>query len=166
VATQPLFVHPALIEIAESKLQEAKKAGALTDFRVLACGDDLELIMSHKKGCDNGEVHGLAWETFEEATRNCQEAQALWGRSGPACRCLQRQHSGAWGQVWRDGVHREDIRAHSRFYDGQDEPGAFNLPIFKIFADPFNTAGLVIDPACHHGFVFEIWTSWSTRRSS
>ena len=37
------------------------------------------------------------------------------------------------------------------------EPGAFNLPIFKIFVDPFNTVGLVIDPACHHGFVFEIW---------
>ncbi|MGD0952181.1 MAG: fructose 1,6-bisphosphatase, partial [Methanotrichaceae archaeon] len=61
-------VHPALIETAESKLAQAKKSGALIDFRVLACGDDLELIKSHKKGCNNGEVHGLAWETFEEAT--------------------------------------------------------------------------------------------------
>jgi len=32
------------------------------------------------------------------------------------------------------------------------EPGAFNLPIFKMFADPFNTAGLVIDPTMHSGF--------------
>ena len=43
------------------------------------------------------------------------------------------------------------------FMMDKTEPGAFNLPIFQIFADPFNTAGLVIDPACHHGFVFEIW---------
>ena len=31
----------ALIETAESKLAQAKKSGALIDFRVLACGDSL-----------------------------------------------------------------------------------------------------------------------------
>ncbi|RLF66806.1 MAG: fructose 1,6-bisphosphatase, partial [Thermoplasmata archaeon] len=44
------------------------------------------------------------------------------------------------------------------------EPGAFNYPIFKIFADPFNTAGLVIDPKMHQGFVFEIWDIIEHRR--
>ncbi|MCL4332313.1 MAG: fructose-1,6-bisphosphatase, partial [Candidatus Thermoplasmatota archaeon] len=34
---------------------------------------------------------------------------------------------------------------------------AFNFPIFKMFADPFNTPGLVIDPNMHEGFRFEIW---------
>ncbi len=37
------------------------------------------------------------------------------------------------------------------------EPGAFNMPIFKTFADPFNTAGLVIDPKLISGFSFEVW---------
>jgi fructose 1,6-bisphosphate aldolase/phosphatase len=35
-------------------------------------------------------------------------------------------------------------------------PGAWNLPLYKIFADPFNTAGLVIDPSIHGGFKFEV----------
>jgi fructose 1,6-bisphosphate aldolase/phosphatase len=43
------------------------------------------------------------------------------------------------------------------FMMDKTEPGAFNLPIFKMFADPFNTAGLVIDPSIHAGFRFEIW---------
>jgi fructose 1,6-bisphosphate aldolase/phosphatase len=43
------------------------------------------------------------------------------------------------------------------FMMDKTEPGAFNFPIFKIFADPFNTAGLVIDPSIHDGFVFEVW---------
>ena len=30
--------------------------------------------------------------------------------------------------------------------------GAWNLPLFQIYANPFNTAGLVIDPAMHKGF--------------
>jgi len=43
------------------------------------------------------------------------------------------------------------------FMMDKTEPGAFNLPIFRMFADPFNTAGLVIDPTMHTGFRFEIW---------
>ncbi len=43
------------------------------------------------------------------------------------------------------------------FMMDKTEPGAFNLPIFRMFGDPFNTPGLVIDPNMHEGFIFEIW---------
>jgi fructose 1,6-bisphosphate aldolase/phosphatase len=43
------------------------------------------------------------------------------------------------------------------FLMDKTEPGAFNLPMYKIFADPFNTAGLVIDKGPHHGFSFEVY---------
>ena len=36
------------------------------------------------------------------------------------------------------------------------EPGAWNYPLFKMFADPFNTPGLVIDTKMHKGFTFEV----------
>ena len=42
------------------------------------------------------------------------------------------------------------------FMADKTEPGAWNLPLYKIFADPFNTAGLVIDPKMHKGFDFEV----------
>jgi len=31
------------------------------------------------------------------------------------------------------------------------EPGAWNLPLYKIFCDPFNTARLIIHPKMHGG---------------
>ncbi|MDD1730634.1 MAG: fructose 1,6-bisphosphate aldolase/phosphatase [Methanosaeta sp. NSM2] len=130
-------VHPALIETAEKKLEEAKKSGALIDFRVLSCGDDLELLMSHKKGCDNGEVHALAWETFEEATEVAKKLKLY----------------GAGQDLLADAFCGKIVA----FMMDKTEPGAFNLPIFRMFADPFNTAGLVIDPSFHHGFTFEVW---------
>jgi fructose 1,6-bisphosphate aldolase/phosphatase len=34
--------------------------------------------------------------------------------------------------------------------------GAWNLPLYKIFADPFNTIGLVIASNMHGGFIFEV----------
>ncbi len=35
---------------------------------------------------------------------------------------------------------------------------------YKIFADPFNTPGLVIDPGMHEGFIFEIHDVIDKRR--
>jgi fructose 1,6-bisphosphate aldolase/phosphatase len=32
------------------------------------------------------------------------------------------------------------------FLADKTEPGAWNLPMFRMFADPFTTAGLVINP--------------------
>jgi len=31
------------------------------------------------------------------------------------------------------------------------------MPLYKMFADPFTTAGLVIDPSMHNGFEFEVF---------
>jgi len=42
------------------------------------------------------------------------------------------------------------------FLADKTEPGAWNMPAYKMFADPFNTAGLVIDPKMHDGFLFEV----------
>ena len=50
-----------------------QEIGPLMDFRVMACGDDLELLMSHKNGCDTGEIHAMAWGTFETATEKAKK---------------------------------------------------------------------------------------------
>jgi fructose 1,6-bisphosphate aldolase/phosphatase len=42
------------------------------------------------------------------------------------------------------------------FMADKTSAGAWNLPLFKIFADPFNTAGLVIAPSMHTGYRFEV----------
>jgi fructose 1,6-bisphosphate aldolase/phosphatase len=50
------------------------------------------------------------------------------------------------------------------FMADKTEPGAWNYPMFKIFADPFNTAGLVIDPSMHDGFIFEVTDVFESQR--
>ncbi len=44
------------------------------------------------------------------------------------------------------------------------EPGAWNLPLYKMFADPFTTPGLIIDPHMHDGFLFEVDDHFEERR--
>src|SRR3989304_6243289 len=42
------------------------------------------------------------------------------------------------------------------FMADKTSAGAFNLPLYKMFADPFNTPGLVIAHGLHQGCAFEV----------
>jgi len=150
-------VNEKLIEVAEEKLKEAKETGIIKDFFVTNCGDDLELIMTHDKGEDNEEVHGLAWNVFKAATEVAKEC----GFYGAGQDLLKDAFSGNIKGMGPGIAEMEFTERKSEpvvaFLMDKTEPGAFNLPIYRIFADPFNTAGLVIDPSLHAGFVFEVW---------
>jgi len=150
-------VHPDLEKIAYKSLLEAQREKIITDFHVTHCGDDLELIMTHTNGADCKEVHELAWNTFLAATEKARDL-GLYGAG-------QDMLSDAFsGNIRGMGPGVAEIEFTERkaepvitFLMDKTEPGAFNYPIFKIFADPFNTAGLVIDPSIHSGFIFEVW---------
>ena len=43
-------VHPELLEAARARVAEAIRHELLVDGYVTHCGDDLELIMTHRKG--------------------------------------------------------------------------------------------------------------------
>ena len=151
------LVHPDLKDIGNKKLTKAKKDNLLMDFHVTHCGDDLELIMTHKKGVDSKEIHGLAWDTFCEATDRAR-ALGLYGAGQDLlCDAFSGNIKGMGPGIAEMEFTERKAEPVIVFMMDKTEPGAFNFPIFKIFADPFNTAGLVIDPSIHDGFVFEVW---------
>ena len=51
---------------------------------------------------------------------------------------------------------RAALQAIIVFMADKTSAGAFNLPFYKMFADPFNTPGLVIGEPLHDGFTFEV----------
>ncbi len=150
-------VHPDLEKIAYKQLIDAKRSKILKDFHVTHCGDDLELIMTHTNGVDSKEVHELAWNTFLEATEKARDL----GLYGAGQDILSDAFSGNVRGMGPGVAEMEFTERKAEpviaFMMDKTEPGAFNYPIYKIFADPFNTAGLVIDPSIHDGFVFDVW---------
>ena len=71
-------MHPALEERAREELAVAKEKGTLVDFCVTHCGDDLELIMTHRDGVEARVIHQLAWDTFVACTKVAKELK-LYG---------------------------------------------------------------------------------------
>lgn len=149
-------VHPRLLEVANDALSEAQSMGVLEDFYVTHCGDDLELIMTHRHGVDASKVHELAWHTFKKGAK---EAESL-GLYGAGQDLLVDAFA---GNVRGMGPGSAELEFEERpaepvaiFMMDKTEPGTFNFPVYRMFADPFCSAGLVIDTAMHEGFRFEV----------
>ncbi len=148
-------VHPAILEKATEMLRKAE-GNLITDSFVTHCGDDLELIMTHTHGEDDPGIHKLAWDVFIECTAIAKDLK-LYGAGQDLLSDAFSGNVKGMGPGVAEMVFEE--RASDPvlvFMADKTEPGAWNYYLYKMFADPFNTPGLVIDPAMHEGFVFEV----------
>ncbi|ADN51017.1 fructose-1,6-bisphosphate aldolase/phosphatase [Vulcanisaeta distributa] len=151
------WVHPKILEFAADRLREEQKRGLIIDYFVYNVGDDMSLLMTHTKGENNPDIHGLAWSIFKEATENIAKKVKLYGAGQDLLKdTFSGNIRGLGPQVAEMELEERPSEPLVVFAADKTEPGAFNLPFYRIFADPFNTAGLVIDPAMHQGFRFEI----------
>lgn len=138
-------------------VDEAQASGLIIDYRAWNAGDDQELLFSHTHGVDHEEIHKLAFDALMAGAKNAKER----GLYGAGQDILKEAFS---GNVRGMGPGVAEMEFEERpadpfvvFTADKTAPGAFNYPVFRVFADPFNTAGLVIDPKLHEGFIFEIF---------
>ncbi|MCY0867978.1 MAG: fructose-1,6-bisphosphate aldolase/phosphatase [Desulfurococcus sp.] len=155
--------HPDQLAAATKVLSEAKQKGIIIDFYVTHVGDDIQLIMTHTKGTDHPDIHGLAWDAFQAAAKVARELKLYAAGQDLLSEAFSGNVRGMGPGVAELEMEERKSEPVVTFHADKTEPGAFNLPIFRIFADPFNTAGLVIDPNMHDGFVFEIFDVFEGR---
>ena len=149
-------VPTPLLNLAKSKMAEAKETGVINSSYVFNAGDDLELLMTHDKGENSEEIHKLAWDTFM-ACADKAKSMKLYGAGQDL---LADAFS---GNVKGMGPGVAEMEFEERGSDpvvvyaaDKTEPSAFNYLMYKIFADPSNTSGLVIDPRMTCGFSFDV----------
>jgi fructose 1,6-bisphosphate aldolase/phosphatase len=150
------IVPKPLFDIAEKNLKKAADEGTINNFFVFNAGDDLELLMAHELGEQNSEIHKLAWETFKEAAD-----KALQLKLYAAGQDLLKNAFSGNVRGMGPGVAEMEIEERASdpivvFAADKTSAGSFNYPLFRMFADPMNTAGLVIDPNMLCGFKFEV----------
>lgn len=157
-------VHPDMMAEARREIERAKDSGLLIDGVVASCGDDISLILTHTYGCEARLIHSFAWDTFQATTHIAKEL----GLYGAGQDLLSDAFSGnlrgmgpGYAEVEFEERQSEPILC---FLADKTEPGAWNLPLYKMFADPFNTAGLVIDEKMHAGFGFEVYDLYEEKR--
>lgn len=149
-------MHPALLERADQFLAAAQEHGELFDYDLLCVGDDLDLILTHDHGESAEDIHRLAWDCFVA----CAEVADTLGLYGVGQDLREKAFA---GNVTGLGPGSAEIELEDRasevvliFAADKTDAGCWNLPLFKMFGDPFNTPGLVIDPKMNHGYSYEV----------
>jgi fructose 1,6-bisphosphate aldolase/phosphatase len=151
-------VHPEQINFATKKLKDAKSKGLLIDYHITNVGDDLELIMTHSKGVDNNKIHEMAFNVFIEVTEKVSKKLKLYAAGQDILSTAFSGNVKGMGPGYAEAEFEERVSEPVIiFMADKTEPGAWNLPLYRIFADPFNTAGLIIDEKLHSGFTFRVY---------
>ncbi len=148
--------HPDILAEAGSCLAKVKKAGILIDYHVTKCGDDVQLIMTHQQGVDNEKIHHLAWDTFVSCTKVAKKLKLHGAGQDLLTDAFSGNVKGMGPGVAEMEFAEREAETVLIFMADKTASGAWNMPLYKMFADPFNTIGLVIASNMHNGFIFEV----------
>ncbi len=148
--------HPDVIDKAAKCMAKAKEDGLVVDYHVTKCGDDLQLIMTHQHGVDNEKIHKLAWDTFVDCTAVAKSLKLHGAGQDLLADAFSGNVKGMGPGVAEMEFEERVAETIIIFMADKTSAGAWNLPLYKMFADPFNTIGLVIASNMHGGFTFEV----------
>jgi fructose 1,6-bisphosphate aldolase/phosphatase len=145
-----------LLAAVEDHVLAHKRSGVVSDCFVSHTGDDIAILMAHRRGVGDPDVHRLAWDAFMKATEIAR-AQGLYGAGQDL---LKESFS---GNVRGMGPATAEIELEERpsepflfFAADKTDPGAYNLPLYLAFADPMHCPGLMLSPKISAGFKFVV----------
>ena len=148
--------HPDILARACECTDKAKKQGLLIDCYVTKCGDDLQLVMTHEQGEENEKIHKLAWDTFVDCTELAKSLKLHGAGQDLLADAFSGNVKGMGPGVAEMEIEERKAETVLIFMADKTSAGAWNMPLYKMFADPFNTIGLVIASNMHTGFAFEV----------
>jgi len=145
-------------------MAKAKKTGLLIDYYVTRCGDDLQFIMTHNKGVDNRKIHEMSWNAFQRCTAVAKKLKLHGAGQDLLSDAFSGNVKGQGPGVAEMEINEREAEPVIVFMADKTASGAWNLPLYEIFCNPFNTIGLVISANMHGGFKFEVHDVKESRR--
>jgi len=149
-------VHPEMLAKAEELLQQ-QRGKLLIDSTVLVCGDDIDLVMTHERGNDHPAIHQLAWDTLTAAADIAHRLKMYGAGQDLQADAFSGNVKGMGPGVAEMTFIERPSEPILIFCADKCAPGAWNLPLYKMFADPMNSPGLVIDTKMNQGATFEVF---------
>jgi fructose 1,6-bisphosphate aldolase/phosphatase len=148
-----------MMESARRELDEAVRRGLILDFDISHTGDDICLLMVHRRGSDHPDIHNFAWDVFKAATAIAQE-DGLYAAGQDLLKDAPSGNVRGAGPGAAEITYDETIkerRAESFMVFTADKcgPGAYNFPLWAAFTSPLYCAGLML-PQMRAGFRFTV----------
>lgn len=149
-------VHPDMVTEARRRVGDGIASGLLLDGQVNRCGDDINLVLTHEGGINSEPVHRFAWDLFSACADVARSLHLYGAGQDLFADAISGNIRGAGPGVAELEIEERPSEPIVVFAADKTAAGAWNLPLYKIFCDPFNSTGLVIDAKMHAGFAIEI----------
>ena len=134
----------------------ARARDLLIDHHISYTGDDIAILMTHRRGVADEAVHQLAWDAFVAGTETAK-AQGLYGAGQDLLKdAFSGNVKGMGPAVAEMEIEERPNEPFLFFAADKTDPGAYNLPLYLAFADPMTTPGLILSPKLASGFRFVI----------
>ena len=160
-----------MLEAVRSRVRRAS-ANLLLDGLVTCTGDDIAIIMSHRRGVGAPDIHHFAWDCFLAATEEAKAA-GLYGAGQDLLVDAPSGNVRGAGPAVAEIEFIRDPRSKDRpaeaflvFAADKCGPGAYNYPLYSVFCDPMHNGGLLLNPKMHQGFQLTIIDMDHTARDS
>lgn len=128
----------------------------LIDHYIGHTGDDIAILMTHRRGVGDEAIHQLAWNSFVAGTEMAKQ-EGLYGAGQDLLKTSFSGNVRGMGPAVAEMEFEERAAEPFLFFAAdKTDPGAFNPPLYLAFADPMNTPGLVLSPKMSRGFRFVI----------
>src|SRR5512136_330928 len=112
--------------------------------------------MTHQMGENNSQIHEMAWNTFVGCTQLAKKLKLHGAGQDLLSDAFSSNVRGMGPGVAEMEFEERGAETIIIFMADKTSSGAWNMPLYKMFADPFNTIGLVIAENMHQGFNFEV----------
>ncbi|MDH4223988.1 MAG: fructose-1,6-bisphosphate aldolase/phosphatase [candidate division Zixibacteria bacterium] len=136
--------------------EKGLKKGLIIDAYVSSTGDDIAILMTHKRGKLNSDIHKLAWDAFVAGTAVAKK-QGLYGAGQDLLKdAFSGNVKGMGPAVAEIELEERPNESFLFFAADKTDPGAYNLPLYLSFSDPMHNAGLLLSPGMSKGFKYII----------
>lgn len=147
--------HPDVVKTTEEYVRKFV-GNLIIDSKVLTCGDDIALVMTHQHGVDSEKIHKLAWDAFSAGTEVAKKLKLYGAGQDLLTDAFSGNIKGLGPGVAEMEFEERPSEPVIVYFADKTSPSAWNLALYEMFASPMNTAGLVIDPKMHEGFTFTV----------
>jgi len=148
-----------MLDTSRQGMEDAVHNGLIIDFDITHTGDDICLLMIHKRDSNNPEIHNLAWDVFKVAT-DAASKEGLYGAGQDLLKDAPSGNVRGAGPGVAEITFDEEAQERPAepflvFTADKCGPGAFNFPLWGVFTSPMYNSGLML-PKMKLGFNFTI----------
>lgn len=143
-------------ELLKAVHQHVDQNDFLIDWYIGHTGDDVHILMTHTHGVGHDKVHKLAFDALMAGTEVAKK-QGLYGAGQDLLSTsFSGNVKGMGPGVCEMEFDERPAEVFTFITADKTEPGAYNLPFYKLFCEPTSNTGLLLNPVLTAGVQMDI----------